>query len=136
MWILVKKFTFEAAHQLYNHQGKCARLHGHSWVGYVYVAGDILRQSGSESGMVMDYGLIKKVISPLIDNYLDHYFLNETTGLENPTSEEIARWIYDRIKTELSGLVAVRIDETSTSQCYYSELNNFASRIRDGAVMG
>ena len=62
MWTLVKKFTFEAAHQLTKHQGKCSRLHGHSWVGYVYVSGDNLKQSGSEAGMVMDYGEIKKVI--------------------------------------------------------------------------
>lgn len=136
MWTLVKKFTFEAAHQLYNHQGKCSRLHGHSWVGYVYVSGDSLKNSGSESGMLMDYGEIKKVITPLVDNYLDHHFLNDTTKLENPTSEEIARWIYDRIKPEMSGLIAIRIDETCTSQCFYSELSDFSSRIRNGDVMG
>lgn len=136
MWTLVKKFTFEAAHQLTKHQGKCSRLHGHSWVGYVYVSGDNLKQSGSEAGMVMDYGEIKKVINLLVDNYLDHHFLNDTTKLENPTSEEIARWIYDQIKLKLPGLTAIRIDETCTSQCFYSELSDFSGRIRNGDIMG
>jgi 6-pyruvoyltetrahydropterin/6-carboxytetrahydropterin synthase len=136
MWTLVKKFTFEAAHKLSNHQGKCSRLHGHSWVGFVYVSSNELKQSGSETGMVIDYGEIKGIINPLVDDYLDHYYLNESTGLENPTSEEIARWIYDKIKTKLPGLVAVRVDETCTSQCFYSELSDLSSRISNGVVMG
>lgn len=136
MWTLVKKFTFEAAHKLPSHNGKCAKLHGHSWIGYIYVCGDNLKEIGSEAGMIMDYGEIKKIINPLVDNYLDHCYLNETTGLENPTSEEIAKWIYDQVKTSLPGIAAIRIDETCTSQCFYSELSNFSSRICNGVAMG
>jgi 6-pyruvoyltetrahydropterin/6-carboxytetrahydropterin synthase len=105
-------------------------------VGFVYVSSNELKQSGSETGMVIDYGEIKGIINPLVDDYLDHYYLNESTGLENPTSEEIARWIYDKIKTKLPGLVAVRVDETCTSQCFYSELSDLSSRISNGVVMG
>ncbi len=125
MWVLSKQFTFEAAHILPHHEGKCKRLHGHSWVGYVYVISDTLQSSGSSVGMVMDYTEIKQHLSPIVDHYLDHYFLNETLNLENPTSEEVARWIYYQLKPSLPGLYAVRIDETCTSQCVYIEADRF-----------
>ncbi len=69
----------------------------------------------------MDYENIKKSLKPLLDNYLDHYHLNETKGLANPTSEAIAKWIYEQLEDKILGLVAVRIDETCTSQCIYSK---------------
>lgn len=120
-WILGKEFRFEAAHELPHHDGKCARLHGHSWRGVVYVSGVALSETGPKSGMVMDYADIKQFLKPLVDDYLDHYFLNKTTGLENPTSEELARWIFERLEQSgLSGLIAVRIDETCTSTCIYT----------------
>ncbi|NES78207.1 MULTISPECIES: 6-carboxytetrahydropterin synthase QueD [Okeania] len=125
-WIIGKEFRFEASHQLPNHDGKCARLHGHSWRGVIYVSGNELVNSGGKQGMIMDYGDIKKHLKPLLDDYLDHYHLNETTGLVNPTSEAIAKWIYEQLENKIPGLVAVRIDETCTSQCIYSKgKNNF-----------
>ncbi|NEP03391.1 MAG: 6-carboxytetrahydropterin synthase QueD [Okeania sp. SIO2G4] len=120
-WIIGKEFRFEASHQLPNHDGKCARLHGHSWRGVIYVSGNELVNSGGKQGMIMDYGDIKKHLKPLLDDYLDHYHLNETTGLVNPTSEAIAKWIYEQLENKIPGLVAVRIDETCTSQCIYSK---------------
>jgi 6-pyruvoyltetrahydropterin/6-carboxytetrahydropterin synthase len=73
--------------------------------------------------MVMDYGDIKKFIQPLLDNYLDHYYLNESTGLKNPTSEEIAKWIFEKLEAVgLLGLDAVEIRETCTSGCIYKKL--------------
>ncbi len=120
-WIIGKEFRFEASHQLPNHDGKCARLHGHSWRGVIYVSGNKLATSGAKQGMIMDFGDIKKYLKPLIDDYLDHYHLNETTGLANPTSEAIAKWIYEQLENKIPGLVAVRIDETCTSQCIYSK---------------
>ena len=122
-WIISKEFRFEASHQLPNHDGKCARLHGHSWRCVIYVAGKKLMDSGAKQGMLMDYEDIKKQVKPLIDNYLDHYHLNDTTGLANPTSEAIAKWIYERVEAKIPGLIAVRIDETCTSQCIYSKGN-------------
>jgi 6-pyruvoyltetrahydropterin/6-carboxytetrahydropterin synthase len=120
-WLLAKKFRFEAAHKLPYHDGKCSRLHGHSWHGVVYVAGDTLVAEGAKQGMVMDYGDITKCLKPLLDDYLDHYYLNESLGLESPTSEEVAAWIYGKLEEAgLLGLTAVRIDETCTSICLYS----------------
>lgn len=121
-WLLAKEFRFEAAHKLPHHDGKCARLHGHSWRGVVYVAGNTLIEQGAQQGMVIDYSDIKKYLKPLVDNYLDHYYLNESTGLESPTSEQIAAWIYQKLEEAgLPGLQAVRIDETCTSICLYSK---------------
>jgi 6-pyruvoyltetrahydropterin/6-carboxytetrahydropterin synthase len=119
-WLIYKEFRFEAAHTLPNHDGKCRRLHGHSWVGRVYLQGEKLIESGSKQGMIMDYGDIKKYLKPLLDNFLDHYYLNETTGLTNPTSEELAKWIFERLEeANLPGLYAVEIRETCTSGARY-----------------
>ncbi len=120
-WIIGKEFRFEASHQLPNHDGKCARLHGHSWRGIIYVYGNELVNSRVNQGMIMDYGDMKKYLKPLLYDYLDHYHLNETIGLINPTSEAIAKWIYEQLENKIPGLVAVRIDETCTSQCIYSK---------------
>ncbi|NEP33677.1 MULTISPECIES: 6-carboxytetrahydropterin synthase QueD [Moorena] len=120
-WLIYKEFRFEAAHRLPHHDGKCSRLHGHSWVGRVYVKGNQLIEEGSKQGMIMDYGDIKTYLKPLLDNFLDHYYLNETTGLENPTSEAIAKWVFERLEEAgLPGLYAVEIQETCTSGTRYS----------------
>jgi 6-pyruvoyltetrahydropterin/6-carboxytetrahydropterin synthase len=124
-WIIYKEFRFEAAHRLPYHQGKCSRLHGHSWVGKVYIRGNQLQSSGSQQGMIMDYAEVKNYVQPLLDNYLDHYYLNETTGLDNPTCEAIAKWIFHQLKqTGLTGLYAVEIQETCTSGCTYSVVSD------------
>jgi 6-pyruvoyltetrahydropterin/6-carboxytetrahydropterin synthase len=134
-WIIGKAFRFEAAHALPHHDGKCARLHGHSWRGVVYVSGSNLND-GAKSGMVMDYSDIKQFLQPLLDEYLDHHFLNKTTGLESPTSEAIARWIFDQLEQRrLPGLVAVKIDETCTSTCLYARSDQVLMQIlREDAI--
>jgi 6-pyruvoyltetrahydropterin/6-carboxytetrahydropterin synthase len=120
MWTLSKKFTFEASHQLPKHNGKCARLHGHSWVGWIHVEGNRLGEAnGSTAGMLIDYGTLSALIKPIVEEHLDHYHLNDSLGLANPTSEEIARWLYNRLKPVLPMLVAVEIEETCTSKCRY-----------------
>ena len=122
-WSIYKEFRFEAAHRLPNHTGKCRRLHGHSWVGRVYIQGNTLYLEGSQKGMLMDFGLVSSYIEPIIEEYLDHYYLNETTGLESPTSEELARWLYEKLELAgLPGLEAVEIRETCTSGCIYKIL--------------
>ena len=119
-WLIYKEFRFEAAHKLPHHDGKCRRLHGHSWVGRVYVKGNHLIEDGPKQGMIIDYGDIKQYLKPLLDKYLDHYYLNETTGLENPTSEAVAMWIFEKLaEAGLPGLYAVEIRETCTSGCTY-----------------
>ncbi len=119
-WLIYKEFRFEAAHQLPYHDGKCRRLHGHSWVGRVYVQGNHLIEGGAKQGMLIDFGEIEQYIQPLLDNFLDHYFLNETMGLESPTSEAIAKWIFEKLEKEgLKGLHSVEIRETCTSGARY-----------------
>lgn len=119
MYQLTKQFRFEASHQLPFHDGKCQRLHGHSWVGRVIVAGNWLTETGPKRGMLIDYGDLAKAIEPLVGGYLDHWHLNESTKLENPTSENLARWIYDKLKPSIPLLVAVEIDETCTCSARY-----------------
>lgn len=116
---LKKEFRFEAAHKLPKHDGKCSRLHGHSWTMRVHVVGGKLQDSGPKSGMLMDFGDISKAVKPLVEDCLDHHYLNESTGLENPTSEELARWIFERLHPVIPGLVAIEVDETCTSSCCY-----------------
>ena len=113
---LFKEFTFEAAHRLpHVPEGhKCARLHGHSFAVRISVDGEV----GEQSGWVMDFGDIKAAFKPLYDR-LDHYYLNEIPGLENPTSENLACWIWRELSPSLPQLSAVEIRETCTSGCIY-----------------
>lgn len=120
MWTLTKRFRFEAAHHLPHHDGKCRRVHGHSWTLTVEVAAAALQTTGPQTGMVVDYGAISRAVRPLLDDVLDHYDLNETTGLESPTSECLAAWIYRWLAPRLDGLIAISIEETCTSGCRYS----------------
>lgn len=120
MWYLEKDFTFEASHQLPNHNGKCARLHGHSWRLTVLVASPELRTGGPQDGMVVDFYKISQPVKKLLEDTLDHYHLNAQTGLANPTSEELARWIYEQLLGKIPHMVGIRIGETCTSRCTYA----------------
>lgn len=113
---IFKEFTFEAAHRLPNlpPEHKCSRLHGHSFHVRICVSGPV----GERSGWVMDFGDIKAICKPVIDQ-LDHRYLNEIEGLDNPTSERIAQWLWERIKPRLPQLSAVEVRETCTSGCRY-----------------
>jgi 6-pyruvoyltetrahydropterin/6-carboxytetrahydropterin synthase len=118
---LKKRFGFEAAHYLPQHQGKCRRMHGHSWVGWVEVTGSQLKTTGPESGMVMDFGCLAEAVKPMVEDYLDHYCLNESLGLESPTSETIAQWIFRHLSAKNLPITTVTIEETCTSVCTYRE---------------
>jgi 6-pyruvoyltetrahydropterin/6-carboxytetrahydropterin synthase len=114
---LIKEFTFEAAHRLPNlpPEHKCSRLHGHSYNVKVEVTGPLQE----DFGWVVDFGDIKSAWREL-DEALDHRYLNEIPGLENPTSEVLSIWIWDRLKGNLAGLLsAVTVQETCTSGCTY-----------------
>ena len=113
---IYKEFSFEAAHKLpHVPEGhKCARLHGHTFYVRIVVAGPV----GETSGWVMDFGDIKSAFQPLYDQ-LDHYYLNDIEGLENPTSENLAKWIWDKLKPNLPELNWIEIKETCTSGCIY-----------------
>lgn len=113
---LVKSFHFEAAHLLpmVPPGHKCRRLHGHSYRVDVLVRGPI----DPATGWLMDFGALKVAFAD-IDDQLDHRYLNDIPGLENPTSENLAVWIWDRLKPTLPGLAELKIHETCTSYCVY-----------------
>lgn len=113
---IFKEFRFEAAHQLPNvpEGHKCARLHGHSFRVEVHVRGDL----DEKLGWVRDFGELKKAFEPLHEQ-LDHRYLNEIAGLENPTSEVLAQWIWERLDPVVDGLSCVIVRETCTSGAIY-----------------
>lgn len=119
MWRIEKEFKFEAAHYLPHHDGKCKRLHGHSWVGRVILDSLVIEHSGPKQNMVMDFADIKAIMQKDIDERLDHWCLNDTLPLESPTAEAIAQFLFNAWKTSLPSLVAVRIEETCTSAAEY-----------------
>ncbi|HZK79807.1 MAG TPA: 6-carboxytetrahydropterin synthase QueD [Humisphaera sp.] len=114
---LSKSFHFEAAHDLptFPPGHKCRRLHGHSFRFDVIVEGDV----DPDKGYLIDYGAIKTAAEPIV-RQLDHYYLNEIEGLSNPTSEILAKWIFDRLKPALPLLKSIVVHETCTSSCEYA----------------
>jgi 6-pyruvoyltetrahydropterin/6-carboxytetrahydropterin synthase len=116
MMELFKEFSFEAAHRLPNVAAdhKCARLHGHSFQVAVHVEGPV----DEHAGWVMDFAAVADAFEPLHDQ-LDHRYLNEIEGLDNPTSENVARWIWERLAPTLPGLSQVVVRETCTAGCIY-----------------
>lgn len=113
---IFKLFHIEAAHRLPNLPAghKCGRLHGHSFRVRVYVRGE--PQAGT--GWIMDFAELKRAFAPVFEE-LDHRYLNDIPGLENPTSEILARWIWQRLKPSLPQLSKLVIAETCTSGCVY-----------------
>ena len=113
---LRKTFQFEAAHLLPHlpKSHKCRRLHGHSFMAEIVVAGEC----DPQLGWVMDYAHISAAFKPLWEK-LDHYYLNEIPGLENPTSENVAAWIWKKLKPKLPQLTEVVVAETCTAKCVY-----------------
>ncbi|GAA2737967.1 6-carboxytetrahydropterin synthase QueD [Actinocorallia aurantiaca] len=112
---IFREFTFEAAHRLPNVPDghKCARLHGHSYRLEVHVRGEV----DESMGWLMDFADVKAAVKPVIDR-LDHYYLNEISGLENPTSEVLAKWVWGRL-TDVLPLSKIVVRETCTSGCVY-----------------
>lgn len=113
---LRKTFQFEAAHllPLLPEKHKCRRLHGHSFQVEVVVEGD----NDPTLGWVMDYADISAAFKPLWEQ-LDHFYLNEIPGLDNPTSENVAVWIWDRLQPALPLLKEIVVAETCTARCVY-----------------
>lgn len=113
---LVRKFGFEAAHRLPQvpEGHKCGRLHGHSFRVEVTVEGPV----NPETGFYIDYAEIDAACRPLRET-LDHHYLNEIPGLENPTSEHLAKFIWERLKPTLPGLSCITVMETCDSRCEY-----------------
>ena len=113
---LFRIFQIEAAHRLPNVPAdhKCARLHGHSFRIEVHLTSEV----DPVSGWVMDFADLKAAFRP-VHEQLDHNYLNEIPGLENPTSENLAKWIWDRLSPELPLLSRVVVQETCNCGCSY-----------------
>jgi len=114
---IYKVFIIEAAHRLpHVPEGhKCSNLHGHSFKVEIHCEGEVQR----DHGWVIDFSEIKAAFNPIYKQ-LDHHYLNEIPGLENPTSENLAAWIWDKLKPGLPLLSKVLIEETCTSGCVYT----------------
>ncbi len=110
---ICKEFRFDAAHHLplVPDGHKCKRLHGHTYAVEVYLEGPI-----GEDGMLVDYADIAEAMEPILAQ-LDHYNLNDIPGLENPTTENLVVWVWERI--DLPYLSRVTIQESSTTSCSY-----------------
>lgn len=114
---IYKEFTIEAAHWLpHVPEGhKCRRLHGHSFRIAIHVSGPL----DPQLGWVLDFAEIKTAYKA-IEDQIDHRCLNEVEGLENPTSENLARWLWKRLKPALPALSRIVVRETCTSGCIYA----------------
>ena len=114
---LTKEFTFEAAHRLprvpVGH--KCHRMHGHGFRVEIVVAGEI----DAAMGWLVDYAEITALVDPIIRGELDHRTLNDVAGLENPTSELLCVWLWQRLESSLPGLSSITVHETCTARCTY-----------------
>ena len=129
---IFKEFAFESAHRLPNVPPghKCARLHGHSFRCEIHVRGFV----DPTTGWVIDFGDIKEAFEPL-RLQLDHNYLNDIEGLSNPTSENLARWIWDRIQLARSDLSMVVVRETCTCGVIYCGEDSQNHVLADVAVV-
>ena len=113
---LSRTFEFSAAHSLPRTSDghKCKQMHGHNYRVEIAVHGEV----DPETGWLIDFGDLKRVVEPVIER-LDHVCLNEIPGLENPTSENLSKWIWDQLIGGLPILCRVTINETPASSCTY-----------------
>jgi len=117
MYRLRIESTFDAAHKLVGYNGKCARLHGHTWKVEVFVTGEKL----DEIGMLVDFKILKKRLEEITEK-LDHSFLNEIKEIGNPTSENVSKYIFKSLRMPNGvRLEKVRVWESPTSWCEYYE---------------
>lgn len=113
---LVKKFDFEAAQSLPNFPGdhKCQKLHGHSFIVEISVTGEV----DPKTHLLYDHAKISQAMQPLLER-LDHAYLNDIPGLENPTLEIIVKWFWDKLQPQLPGLSEIKLQETPRAWCIY-----------------
>ena len=113
---IFKEFTFEAAHRLPHVPAghKCARLHGHSFRVELHVEGPV----DEHQGWVRDFADLSLAMKPVLD-CLDHSYLNEIEGLDNPTIENMAAWLWQKLAPLCPGLCEIVVHETPTARCVY-----------------
>ncbi|HNW93679.1 MAG TPA: 6-carboxytetrahydropterin synthase QueD [bacterium] len=113
---IYKEFKVEAAHRLTGvcDGHPCRVLHGHTYTIVIHISGPV----DTQTGMVLDFGELKKHAAPVIAQ-LDHHCLNDIPGLENPTSENLLRWLWRRLKPALPGLAKLVVQKTPTCGAIY-----------------
>jgi 6-pyruvoyltetrahydropterin/6-carboxytetrahydropterin synthase len=111
--ILRKEYGFEAAHFIYNHPGKCRNLHGHSYKLFVSLEGQV----NPETGMIIDFDDLSKIVREKVIFPLDHRFLNDLIPLS--TAENISAWIWEQLKPGLPALVQLELFETTDNCVIY-----------------
>jgi 6-pyruvoyltetrahydropterin/6-carboxytetrahydropterin synthase len=113
---IFKKYSFDSAHFLphVSEDHKCKQMHGHTYLVTLFFKGALQQPEG----WIMDFSEIKKIVDPIIKS-IDHKILNHVEGLENPTCENLAAWIWVRIKTEIPILSKIELYETPTSGVTY-----------------
>lgn len=122
MYELEKTFCFEAAHFVRTCEGKCQRIHGHSFQLTLKLRADQLAQEGAEKNMIVNLLKLDELVGPMLDTYLDHRLLNETLACESPTLEFMAHWIYHFLKPKLTPLFAVTLSAgNQTSATYFGD---------------
>lgn len=114
---LVKEFRFESAHRLpmVPPEHKCHRMHGHSYRVEVCAAGEV----DPRMGWLVDFGEVSARVEPVIKQELDHRVLNDIPGLENPTAEHLAHWLWNRLRPLVPHMVSITVHETTTSRVTY-----------------
>lgn len=112
---IIKTFDFDAAHRLpfLPESHKCHRLHGHTYRVDIHVTGP-----ADAHGIVIEYGELAAIVMPVIER-LDHHYLNEIAGLENPTTEVLAPWIFNQLDAALPLMSAVTVWESATTRAIY-----------------
>lgn len=121
MYELEKIYTFEAGHVMTHHDGKCSRPHGHSYILKVRLRCKELIPSGPKTNMVMDFYDLNQIVRPMIEEFFDHRWLNETLNSSSPSVEFIAKWIYDYLKPRLPLLYSIALNETASALVTYRE---------------
>lgn len=116
---LTKSVTFEAAHRLPKHMGMCRRLHGHSYRLTVHCRAHALEKDGPSEGMIIDTQDVAEIVRVRVLAKVDHRYLNRVPGLEVPTTEIVARWIYEQLKGAVPHLHHVDLAEGFTSTASY-----------------
>jgi len=111
--ILRKEYKFEAAHLINNHPGKCRNLHGHTYKLFVSIGGPV----NLETGMIIDFYDLSKIVQDRVIVKLDHCFLNDLISL--PTAENISFWIWDQLKPGLPNLLQIELFETTDNCVIY-----------------
>lgn len=113
----MKQFRFESAHHLprVSPDHKCHRVHGHSFRVDICLEGEV----DPVMGWLVDYGEVSAIVEPILREELDHRLLNDVPGLENPTSELLSVWLWNRLRTLVPHLAAITVHETCTARCTY-----------------